>query len=143
MGDYIKLLDKSATKYVLENPWIMELYSILRVAYNDDGTKKDLKKVLIEREELLNDEQKMLSKKLETKDVTVLYQIIINERYFNVDEELGIITDYIHETKQIDEFSYNILKYRLNKEGFSKENQDLLIGSIQNYVAENGKSNVK
>lgn len=142
-GDSMKQLDKIATSYVANHPEIIDICPVLNVVYNEDGTKKGLKTLLLEREKLINDEQKMSSKNSDEKDINALYNVIINERYLDIDNELDIITDYIRETKDMDKFVYDLLKYRLGKKGFSRENQDLLISSIQRYLAENGKSNVK
>lgn len=142
-GDSIKQLDKIAATFILNNPNIIKIFPILKVAYNEDGTKKDLRTLLFEREVIINNEQQMLSEGTNEREINALYKIIINEKYFDVDSELDIITDYIRDTKRMDSFICYLLKYRLNMKNFSNEKQDLLINSIKDYIGENSKSNVK
>ena len=110
--DFMLQIDTLSSMYIEQHPEIVQKFPILQVGYNLDGTKKDLSKLITERNEMLTDS--------ETPDkVNELYEAIANHRNAltgglkGTKDELLTLDDYIAKTGTDDEFIFGLIKYRL------------------------------
>lgn len=121
----IKALDAFVEVFVSKNPEILKQYPILKVAYKENGERKDILQMLQERETLL-------TKK--TKDrIDELYQIALNQRFFTPEEgkgtkdELEKLDKWIEETGTDDEFIYDLIRFRLDRSELTEEEKQQYI----------------
>lgn len=125
-------IETRAAIYIMAHPEILNNFPILDVAFNKDGTKRDVIELLEERNELLEDSQN-------TDVVNELYQMIINNRnpshggLKGTKDELLKIEKYIQETGTEDEFVYNLIRYKLeHKTKMTAEQIDTMMETIHN-----------
>lgn len=111
--DLMLHIDTLSSQFIEKYPDIILKYPVLQVAYNPDGTKKDLK-------QLLTDRSAMIEQGIQSSDtIDELYEAIANHR--NVitgglkgsKDELYSLTDYLSQTGSDDPFVYNLIRYRL------------------------------
>lgn len=119
--DFMLQIDTLSSIYIEKHPEIIEKFPILQVGYNLDGTKKDLRQLIAERDEML------ISSKAPEK-INELYEAIANHRNVltgglkGTKDELVALDDYVARTGTDDEFIFNLIKYRLeNKTKMSPE----------------------
>ena len=110
--DLMLQIDTLSSVYIEQHPEIIEKFPILQVGYNLDGSKKDLKQLLSERNNMINSNS--------TPDkINELYEAIANHRNVltgglkGTKDELLSLDEYIAKTGTSDEFIFNLVKYRL------------------------------
>ena len=121
-------LDAICTSYIGTNQHLEMLskYPILQLAYNPDGTKKDIIT-------LLQDRAKQLDSGEDLKSINELYRTIANQKNFyiggltGVKPEILALGKYIQETGTEDEFIYDLLRDRLQMKNLTPENIEALI----------------
>ena len=121
-------LDNICYGYITSNNHLemLQKYPILQLAYNLDGSKKDIITLLSEREERLGNGE-------DAKSINDLYRYIANQKNFYIGGLTGIkpeILDlgrYIKETGTEDEFVYDLLRDRLQMKNLTPENIESLI----------------
>lgn len=112
--DFMVEIDTRASLYIQEHPEVLKEYSVLQIGFNLDGTKKDIRKLLEDRDESLRNGE-------DREKIDKLYNIIANHRNVQMcglkgskDELYGLI-DYIEQTGTNDEFIFNLIRFRLEK----------------------------
>lgn len=125
-------IETRAAIYIMNHPEILEDYPILNVAFNKDGTKRDVIELLEERNDLLENNQN-------SEVINELYQMIINDRnpthggLKGTKDELLKMEKYIQETGTEDEFVYNLIRYKLeHKTKMTEEQIDVMMEKIHN-----------
>ncbi|MBP3256337.1 MAG: hypothetical protein J6M60_07655 [Clostridia bacterium] len=128
-------IESRASIYIERHPEILEEFPILDVAFNKDGTKKDIKQMLKDREISLEIEK-------DSKVINDLYETIFNNRNHvqnglkGIKNEILKIDKYITETGTEDEFIYNLIRTNLEKNSnMTKEQIDKLIEEEHNKAA--------
>ncbi len=124
-------LDAICTEYISTNQHLEMLskYPILQLAYNPDGTKKDIIT-------LLQDRAKQLDNDEDLKSINELYRTIANiGGLTGVKSEILALGKYIMETGTEDEFIYDLLRDGLQMKNLTPENIEALIQQ-QKRVAE-------
>lgn len=115
----IKALDAFVEVFVSKNPEILKQYPILKVAYKENGERKDILQMLQEREDLLTEKPK--------DRIDELYQTALNQRFFTPEEgagtkdELEKLDRWIEETGTDDEFVYDLIRFRLDRSELTEE----------------------
>ena len=105
---------------------MLSKYPILQLAYNPDGTKKDIIT-------LLQDRNAQLDSGVDLKTINELYRTIANQKNFyigglpGVKPEILALGRYIQETGTDDEFVYDLLRDRLQMKNLTPENIETLI----------------
>ena len=102
-------------------------YPILKVAYRDDGTRKDIK-------ELLRDRAKMLERGEEESEVNSLLLTILESRETSKEEaiqQLNIVEEEIEEKEIEDGFEYELLKRILQRGKMSQEKANRYVGGVK------------
>jgi hydroxylamine reductase (hybrid-cluster protein) len=105
---------------------MLSKYPVLKLAYNSDGSKKDIIT-------LLQDRAKQLENGENPETINELYKTIANQKNFyiggltGVKPELLALGKYIQETGTDDEFVYDLLKDRLQMKNLTPENIESLI----------------
>lgn len=97
-----------ARSYIANNPSLLNEFPILKLGYKTDGTPKDLKELLDDRNEFL--------KYCDSKDIDELYLMIIsclNNK--NIKNDLTTLCDYLYDNAIIDEFALDLLRIKLEK----------------------------
>ncbi len=119
--DFMVKIDTLCSLYIEEHPEMVEMFPILQAGYNLDGTKKDIRQLISEREAMI-----ATGKPLDKIDE--LYETIANHRNVTINglkgtkDELNTLHDYIEETGTEDEFVFSLMRYRLeNKTRMSPE----------------------
>ena len=125
-------IETRAAIYIMDHPEILNDFPVLNVAFNKDGTKRDVIELLEERNGILESNQN-------ADVVNELYQIIINNRnpshggLNGTKEELLKMEKYIQETGTEDEFVYNLIRYKLeHKTKMTEEQIDAMMETIHN-----------
>ena len=125
-------IETRAAIYIMDHPEILEEFPILDVAFNQDGTKRDVIELLEERNDLLENNQN-------TEVINELYQMIINNRnpshggLNGTKDELLKIEKYIQKTGTEDEFIYDLIRYKLeHKTKMTEEQIDAMMEKIHN-----------
>lgn len=125
-------IETRAAIYIMDHPEILEEFPILEVAFNKDGTKRDVIELLEERNDLLENNQN-------TEVVNGLYEMIINNRnpshggLNGTKDELLKIEKYIQKTGTEDEFIYDLIRYKLeHKTKMTAEQIDEMMEKIHN-----------
>ena len=104
---------------------ILKQYPILKVAYKENGERKDILQMLQERENLLTQKPK--------DRIDELYQIALNQRFFTPEEgkgtkdELEKLDKWIEETGTDDEFIYDLIRFRLDRSELTEEEKQQYI----------------
>ncbi|MCR5146769.1 MAG: hypothetical protein K6B70_05450 [Clostridia bacterium] len=119
--DFMVTIDTLCSLYIEEHPEMVEMFPVLQAGYNLDGTKKDIRHLISEREAMI-----ATGKPLDKIDE--LYETIANHRNVTTNglkgtkDELNKLHDYIEETGTEDEFVFRLMRYRLeNKTRMSPE----------------------
>ena len=136
-------LDNICYGYITSNNHLemLQKYPILQLAYNLDGSKKDIITLLSEREERLGNGE-------DAKSINDLYRYIANQKNFYIGGLTGIkqeILDlgrYIKETGTEDEFVYDLLRDRLQMKNLTPENIESLIQQ-QKKIAESRRKQLQ
>lgn len=136
-------LDTVCCAYITLNNHLemLQKYPILQLAYNLDGSKKDIITLLSEREERLGNGE-------DAKSINDLYRYIANQKNFYLGGLTGIkpeILDlgrYIKETGTEDEFVYDLLRDRLQMKNLTHENIESLIQQ-QKKIAESRRKQLQ
>ena len=136
-------LDNICYGYITANNHleVLKKYPILQLAYNPDGSKKDIITLLSEREERLGNGE-------DAKSINDLYRYIANQKNFYIGGLTGIkpeILDlgrYIKETGTEDEFVYDLLRDRLQMKNLTPENIESLIQQ-QKKIAESRRKQLQ
>lgn len=121
----IKALDAFVEVFVSKNPEVLKQYPILKVAYKENGERKDILQMLQERETLLTKKPK--------DRIDELYQIALNQRFFTPEEgkgtkdELEALDKWIEETGTEDEFVYDLIRFRLDRSELTGEEKQQYI----------------
>lgn len=104
----IKIQEQLAHMYIKMDPQILEEYPILKLAFNPDGSRKNIKQLFSEREQLLLDRS---SVKTEVDD---LYTTIIAERFAdNYDQEIAQLQAFMQYKNESEARFYdNLIKNR-------------------------------
>lgn len=124
-GSAIKTLDTMTEIYISKHSELLDKYPVLKLGYNEDGTRKDIKQLLKDRDEIL--------KKRPKKEIDDLYNVIMNQKFFDFEEGIGtkhellVLDDYIEETGTEDEFIYDLVRYRLNRSKLNEEEKEKFI----------------
>lgn len=124
-GSAIKTLDTMTEVYICKHIKLLNKYPILKLAYNEDGTRKDIKQLLKDRDEII--------KKRPKDEIDELYNVLINQKFFDYEEGIGTkhellaLDEYIEKTGTEDEFIYNLIKYRLNRSKLDEEEKRTFI----------------
>lgn len=111
--DLMLQIDTLSSKFIEKHPDIISKYPILQVGYNSDGTKKDLRQLLGDRAEML-EQGKQSSDRIDE-----LYEAIANHRNVlsgglkGTKDELYSLDEYLSQTGSEDPFVYNLIRYRL------------------------------
>ena len=115
--DAIAMVSFVTDEYIKAKPEEIDKMPVLRFAYNQDGSKKDIIQLFQERAKLVsgNSEQGI-------QNIDDLYRTISNYRTVTKDELLSII-DYIEQNKTDDEFVFSLMRYRLEKLTNSSEDK--------------------
>lgn len=127
--------------YIEKHTEMLTKYPILQLAYNLDGSKKDIITLLKDRNTHLENGE-------ELKTVNELYRTIANQKNFFIGGLTGIKTEilalgkYIKETGTDDEFVYDLLRDRLKMKNLSPERIEALIQE-QKKVAEIRRKQLK
>lgn len=139
-------LDNICYGYITSNNHLemLQKYPILQLAYNLDGSKKDIITLLKDREQQLEN----VDNDKETKEINDLYRAIANQKNFYIGGLNGIkpeildLGKYIQETGTDDEFVYDLLRDRLQMKNLTPENIDTLIQQ-QKKLAENRRKQLQ
>lgn len=121
--NYLELMDIVTILSIQQNKKILEKYPILKLAYNEDGSRKNIIELLEERNALLENHTK--------KEVDELFKVFIYRNKFDEDIELMakkesvLLMDYIRQTNTQDSFVYDVLKHRLEQLEPTKNFNDL------------------
>ena len=105
---------------------MLSKYPILQLAYNPDGTKKDIITLLQDRNAQLDSGEDLQA-------MNELYRTIANQKNFyigglpGVKPEILALGRYIQETGTDDEFVYDLLRDRLQMKNLTPENIETLI----------------
>lgn len=124
-GSAIKTLDTMTEVYICKHIKLLNKHPILKLAYNEDGTRKDIRQLLKDRDEIIRKRPK--------NEIDELYNVIINQKFFDYEEEIGTkhellaLDEYIEETGTEDEFIYNLIRYRLNRSKLNEEEKKTFI----------------
>lgn len=121
-------LDTICNAYIGVNQHLEMLskYPVLQLAYNQDGSKKDIIT-------LLQDRVKKLENGENPEIINELYKTIANQKNFyiggltGVKPEILALGKYIQETGTDDEFVYDLLRDRLQMKNLTPENIENLI----------------
>ena len=111
-------------------PNIINIYPILSVGYNQDGTKKDIIKLINERKDML-----LIS---DQKEVDALYYAVCNYKDYYIVDSMGAkgecekLINFIMETGETDDFVFELLKHRLMFTGEAENKIDDYIHNIRN-----------
>lgn len=98
----------------------LEMYPILKLVYNEDGTRKDVIQLYKER-------IRLLGKGADQTKIDTLYECIINDKLFVKDSckiEANQLVDYVRENGCRDKFLSDLLLYRLKKGKLTQEKID-------------------
>lgn len=112
-------LDEASFYYVNGHKDVLEKYPILKLAYNPNGTKKNIIELLEEREKLLSFQKK--------ETIDELYRVVANNKNFKIGglegtkSEIDLLIKYIEQTHVEDEFVYDLLIFRLRKAKISED----------------------
>ena len=136
-------LDNICYGYITSNNHLemLQKYPILQLAYNLDGSKKDIITLLSEREERLGNCE-------DAKSINDLYRYIANQKNFYIGGLTGIKPEilalgrYIKETGTEDEFVYDLLRDRLQMKKLTPENIESLIQQ-QKKIAESRRKQLQ
>ena len=110
--DLMLQIDTLSSGYIEQHPEIIKKFPILQVGYNLDGSKKDLRQLLSERNNMINSNSA-------PDKINELYEAIANHRNVltgglkGTKDELLSLDEYIAKTGTSDEFIFNLVKYRL------------------------------
>jgi len=113
-GSAINMIDTGCCTYIMNNPEALEKFPILKLAFNNDGTKKDITQILKDRREMLKSDRN-------PEQINELYKTIANQKNFRAGglkgtkSELEDLDTYIRETGTDDEFVYDLIRFRLQK----------------------------
>lgn len=116
----LDVMEYISTIELPKNIKYLEMYPILKLVFNEDGTKKDVIQLYKER-------IRLLGKGANQTKIDSLYECIINNKLFVNDsckKEANELIDYIKENGCKDEFLSNLLLYRLKKGKLEKEKID-------------------
>ena len=127
-GSRTTRLDTICTEYIctLQHLEMLSKYPILQLAYNPDGTKKDIVTLLQERALQLNSGENLES-------MNELYRTIANQKNYyiggltGVKPEILALARYIQETGTTDEFVYDLLRDRLQMKNLTPEKIESII----------------
>ena len=135
--DFFKGLDVASFLYISDHKDVLEKYPILKLAYNLDGTKKNIIELIEERKILLSTQKK--------ETIDELYKVIANNKNFKIGglegtrNEIDLLIKYIEQTHTKDEFVYDLLIFRLKKSKLSEEK----INRILNILKEEEQTNIE
>lgn len=121
-GSAIKSVDSWAELYIENHPEAISQYPVLKVAYDENGKKKDILKMLSEREEIIQKRPK--------DRIDELYKTVMNQKFFDREEgvttegELMALDKWIEKTGTEDEFIYDLVRFRLDRSELTDEEKD-------------------
>ena len=128
-------IETRAAIYIMDHPEVLQEFPILNIAFNKDGSKRDIIELLGGRKELLESNQN-------TEMINELYKMIINNRnpshggLKGTKDELLKLEKYIQETGTEDEFIYDLIKYKLeHKTNMTQEQIDSMMGKLHDEAA--------
>ncbi len=134
----ISLKEEIETKagiYIMDHPEVLQKFPILNIAFNKDGSKRDIIELLEGRNKLLENNQN-------TEMINELYKMIINNRnpshggLKGTKDELLKIEKYIQETGTEDEFIYDLVRYKLeHKTKMTQEQIDSMMEILHSEAA--------
>jgi len=96
-GQNLEHMEFAAKKILEIEPWHLDRYPILKIAYNEDGTRKNILQLLVDRE------KRMQRKNVSEKSINDLFYAILDNRITTIDEEYK-------EIEELNEYSQNIGK---------------------------------
>lgn len=126
---HMKVIDPVLCLYVKNHLNCLEDYPILKIAFNNDGTKKDIIQLINERREKLkncNDIERLND----------LYLTVCNDKNSLVGglkgttDEIKKLYNYLL-TNDYDKFEYELFVYRLNKANLTDEKKEEILSSIK------------
>lgn len=124
-GSAIKVLDTMTEVCISKHTELLNEYPILKLGYNENGTKKDIKQLLEDRDKLINERPKV--------EIDDLYNVIINQKFFDYEEGIGTkdellaLDEYVEKTGTDDEFIYNLVRIRLNRSKWTEKEKEKFI----------------
>lgn len=111
----------------------LQQYPILQLAYNMDGSKKDITTLLRDREAILENGGN-------EKSTNELYSFIANKKNFytqgltGIKPEMIALEQYIKETGTEDEFVYDLLKDRLEMKNLTPESIEKILHNEREFA---------
>ena len=111
--NYFETMDALTIAYILKNKNILEKYPVLKLAYKENGTRKNIIEILEERKKLLS---------IQSEDeINRLFEVLLNKKNYGENlglklrMEISLLVKYLEQNKDNDKFIYGLLNYRLNK----------------------------
>jgi len=129
----IEHIDWACFSYIENNPEILNKYPILKLGYNDDGSKKNI-------EELLQDRQNLIENKSKDREkIDPLYNTIMNQTYsviegLDIKKDIESISDYVKKTNNVDEFIYCAMELRLNRINCDKDEKSKYLKPLREKI---------
>lgn len=125
-----RTIDSVVSIYIKEHPELIIKYPILSVGYKNDGSKKNIVELIIDRNTmLLNNKDKG--------ELDALYYTLCNYKDYDIVDENGAkgecekIINYMYQLGDIDDFVLELLKHRLQFTGDSESKVDDFILNIK------------
>lgn len=117
-GYNLPYMEFVAKKILVKEPGYLEKYPILKIAYNENGTRKSISQLLEDRE------KRMQRKNATSKSINDLFYFILNNRITSEDEdynELEELSNYNECNEKKDVFLENLIRSRLIRMSRKKE----------------------
>lgn len=131
------VMENAARVMLRKNPKLLQDYPILKVAYNEEGIRKCVTRLLDERETRIKKDESIAEK------ANSLFLTILDSRYMTEDEinsQIDEIESYTWHRESDFGFVCDILRNRFERLGLSKEEIEKRIGGLEVVEHEDEKS---
>lgn len=140
-GQTIILMEFLTKEWLKRDTKLLKDYPILEIAYNKDGTQKNVIELLEDRNLMLNKRDNLTNNSIE--DINDLFFTIIHNRDRTDSEfveEIDSLEKYILSKNIKDDFVYEILHNRLQRFGLEEKMIEKRIGDIKYNIEEKNKT---
>ena len=123
---HMKVMNPILYSYVQNHLECLNEFPSLKIAFNPDGTKKNIIQLIMERKQKIpncDDKEKL----------DQLYLMVCNDKDYtdeNINEEIKNLYDFLSKN-DYDEFEYELFVYRLNKANLTPERKEEILNSIR------------
>ncbi len=129
----IEHIDWACFSYIENNPDILNKYPILKLGYNDDGSKKNIETLLQDRQNLIENKSKDKQK------IDPLYNTIMNQTYsviegMDIKKDIESILNYVEKTNNVDEYIYCAMELRLNRINCDKDEKSKYLKPLREKI---------